>query len=231
MKYHKINPQTGEYISSRQPQTDDKGRKLGSAKNEVIATLPLPATGKVRVWKNKKFILLDDNRGSFAYRADGTKTAINTIGKLPNNQTLNPPPSKFHKLKKDYQDFAGADQWEPNTAKKTELIKFATAVIELRFVEVTAKFTHEPTGYTFVLSKENMFTYKAEFDIRDLLTYPYKVKHESGYIELQNADEYKDFYLAGFAYIRQKTEESWAEQDALQNMTTKQLIEFINNPG
>lgn len=139
-------------------------------------------------------------------------------------------PSNYHKLKADYQNFTGLEQWEVDTTKKQQAIEAAETLINQQTdTAILTGFKHQ--GYSFILSTENQFNFKADYDVRDLLTYPYRVKHATGYLYLQSADEYQAFYLAGISYIRSQIEAGWNAKDALQNMTTKQLIEFIDNPA
>jgi len=136
-------------------------------------------------------------------------------------------PSEYYKLKADYQDFTGVEQWEVDTAKKQEVIAEIEKKIDAETDEkILTGFKYN--GNSYYLSLENQINFKGLNDIRESLEFPVKVKHQTGYAEIANAADYHTFYLAGLAFKRLTIESGWAEKDALQNKTTAELIEQLN---
>ena len=50
------------------------------------------------------------------------------------------------------------------------------------------------------------------YTAKDLLSYPQTVKTKTGYIELQNAYEVTEFYIAGVNHIKTCLEKCWKEK-------------------
>lgn len=64
----------------------------------------------------------------------------------------------------------------------------------------------------FYLSMENQMNFANLYTAKDLLTYPQTIKTKTGYIELQNAEEVTEFYLAGVNFIKETLEKCWKEK-------------------
>lgn len=79
-------------------------------------------------------------------------------------------------------------------------------------------------GIGFKLSLENQMNYKAEVELRDSLTYPHRIKTIDGYYDIESAEEYRLFYLAGVAFIRSTIEAGWAQKDALEQLADAELL-------
>ncbi|MCP4100443.1 MAG: DUF4376 domain-containing protein, partial [Lentisphaerae bacterium] len=115
-----------------------------------------------------------------------------------------------------------------DTSKKQELLQLLKAKIDVETDEnILNGFLYEDKSVK--LSLENQMNYKAEYDMRELLTYPHKIKAGNEYVMLESSDEYAAFYVAGVQYIRSCIEAGWAEKDALDAKTTAELIEYMNN--
>jgi hypothetical protein len=61
-------------------------------------------------------------------------------------------------------------------------------------------------------------------DARDYLTYPITIKTMDGYMQIESADEYLDFHLAGLSFVQTALATGWAGKNALREMTIEQLI-------
>jgi hypothetical protein len=125
-----------------------------------------------------------------------------------------------------YHEWSGS-AWVVDTSKKQEVIAVLTARIEMK-KEAAILNDFEFAGKKFSLSEKTKFEYKAEYDIREYLTYPHRVKCVDGYYDIQTAEEHQTWYLAGLQFIRSCTEVSWNEVDALQDKTTEELIATLN---
>ena len=129
-------------------------------------------------------------------------------------------PSKYHKW--------NGTEWIPDTTKKQELITAIRAKIDADTdAKILNDFKFEGVG--FKLSLENQMNYKAEHELRDTLTYPHKVKSIDGYHQFQDATEYHHFYLSAVAFIRSTIEAGWDAKDALEGMTTEELIDLYKD--
>ena len=119
-------------------------------------------------------------------------------------------------------------EWIPDTTKKQELITAIRAKID---ADTDAKILNDfkIEGVGFKLSLENQMNYKAEHELRDTLTYPHKVKSIDGYHQFQDATEYHHFYLSAVAFIRSTIEAGWDAKDALEGMTTEELIDLYKD--
>ncbi len=223
MLYHKINPETGEYLSSRVPQ-EDKGRVLGPGKNEVNADLPEAVQGKARVLQDGKFIYIDDHRGKTAYKIDGTAVVIDFPGDIPADVlTFEAPPSSWHKW--------NGTEWVPDTSKKQAVLQKVHDLIDLATkTEIETGF--ELDGVPIHLSQTTQFNLEVDHRIRENLTYPYRFRTDDGtYIEIKDADQFDQFFMTGRNYVRECLENGYGAKDAVASMTTKQLIEYLDYGG
>ncbi len=131
-------------------------------------------------------------------------------------------PSAYHKWSDTSNEYVA------DTSKKQEVLELLKAKIDAETDEnILNGFLYEDKSVK--LSLENQMNYKAEYDMRELLNYPHKIKAGNEYVMLQGADEYAAFYIAGVQYIRTCIETGWAEKDALDSKTTAELIEYMNN--
>lgn len=64
----------------------------------------------------------------------------------------------------------------------------------------------------FYLSMENQMNFANLYTAKDLLIYPQTIKTKTGYIELQNANEVTEFYIAGVNHIKACLEKCWKEK-------------------
>lgn len=64
----------------------------------------------------------------------------------------------------------------------------------------------------FYLSMENQMNFANLYTAKDLLTYPQTIKTKTSYIELQNANEVTEFYIAGVNHIKACLEKCWKEK-------------------
>ena len=67
-------------------------------------------------------------------------------------------------------------------------------------------------GETFYLTMENQFNFKNLYDLREMRTYPVLIKTKTGFMELDNADEVAQFYLAGVDFIDRCLKEGWIKK-------------------
>ena len=134
-------------------------------------------------------------------------------------QLLPPAPSPYHKW--------SGSAWIVDTSKKQEVITVLTARIDNE-MEAKILSDFEFAGKKFYLDDKNQFKYKAEYDIRENLTYPHRVKCVDGYYDIQTAEEHQAWYLGGLQFVRACEVTAWSEVDALQNKTTAELIELLN---
>jgi hypothetical protein len=64
-------------------------------------------------------------------------------------------------------------------------------------------------GETFHLSLENQFNYKNLYDLRELKSYPVLLKTNSGFMQLENAEEVSQFYLAVVNFVELCIKDGW----------------------
>ncbi|MCP4100858.1 MAG: hypothetical protein GY750_05440 [Lentisphaerae bacterium] len=132
------------------------------------------------------------------------------------------PPSAYHKWSDTSNEYVA------DTSKKQELLQLLKAKIDVETDEnILNGFLYKDKSVK--LSLENQMNYKAEYDMRELLTYPHKIKADNEYVMLESFDEYAAFYVAGVQYIRSCIEAGWNEKDTLDSKTTAELIEYMNN--
>lgn len=67
-------------------------------------------------------------------------------------------------------------------------------------------------GYEFYLTTENQTNFANMYIAKDFLTYPQKVKTKTGFMDLEDASEVTNFYLAGVQFIKQCLEEGWEQK-------------------
>lgn len=216
MKYYSYN-RNGEYIGIgiARPSPLEPNIFLLPA---LATFLDPPATqnNEVAIFANGRWSTIPDFRGQTIYSNNAQNKVIEDIGEIPEGWTLTAPPSQYHKLNAD-------KEWVPDTTKKQELITAIRANID---AETDAKILNDfkIEGKGFKLSLENQMNYKAEHELRDVLTYPHKVKSIDGYHQFQDAAEYHLFYLSAVAFIRSTIEAGWNAKDALESKTTAELI-------
>ena len=219
MKYYSYN-RNGEYVGT--------GIARPSPLEPNIFLLPALATfveppatqnNEVAIFANGRWSTIPDYRGQTAYSSNGQKKVVTDIGELSENWTLTAPPSQWHKLNAE-------NEWVLDTTKKQELITAIRANID---ADTDAKILNDfkIEGVGFKLSLENQMNYKAEYELRDVLTYPHKVKSIDGYHQFRDAAEYHLFYLSAVAFIRSTIEAGWDAKDALEGLTTEELIDLL----
>ncbi len=132
--------------------------------------------------------------------------------------TVPDKPSPWHILQ--------TGQWIPNESKRDELLELAKDKIDKATDrKILGEFTF--SEHKFKLSLENQMNFKTECELRDVLTYPHRVKAIDGYFDFDSPEQYRLFYLAGIAFIRQTIEVGWTQKDALNNLSTAELIAAI----
>ena len=67
-------------------------------------------------------------------------------------------------------------------------------------------------GYEFYLTMENQTNFANMYIAKDFLTYPQKVKTKDGFMELEDASEVTNFYLAGVQFVKECLEEGWRQK-------------------
>ena len=67
-------------------------------------------------------------------------------------------------------------------------------------------------GETFYLTMENQFNFKNLYDLREMRTYPVLIKTKTGFMQLDNADEVAQFYLAGVDFVDRCLKEGWIKK-------------------
>lgn len=81
----------------------------------------------------------------------------------------------------------------------------------------------------FCLDIEHQMSYKGAHDIRDELTYPYKIKGVgSHYYMLADAAEFHTFLLAAFTHIETQLQTGWTLKDGLSSLTLQQLKDYVD---
>jgi hypothetical protein len=67
-------------------------------------------------------------------------------------------------------------------------------------------------GEQFYLTMENQFNFKNLYDLRDMREYPVLIKTKNGFMQLDNAAEVAEFYLAGVNFVDQCLKEGWVKK-------------------
>lgn len=120
-----------------------------------------------------------------------------------------------------------ADDYVPDELKRDALLEMAKGRIDAA-TDARILTGFQFSGRNFKLTIENQINFQTECSLRDMLTYPHRVKAIDGYFDFESAEQYRLFYLAGIAFIRQAVEAGWAQKDALNNLSTAELISAIN---
>ncbi len=115
---------------------------------------------------------------------------------------------------------------EPAAPERADLIEEAKRRIDARTdAKILTGFEYQ--GLFFKLSLENQLNFKTECELRESLKYPHRIKALEGYYEVQSADDYQAFYLAGVAHIRECVEAGWCSKDALELLTDEEITELL----
>ncbi|MEI8244350.1 MAG: hypothetical protein WCI51_00885 [Lentisphaerota bacterium] len=183
---------------------------------------PQAGENEVAIWNGQAWEIKQDFRGETVYdTATGEPFAICDIGPLRGGVTPTVPP----RLKQYYSHDGVA--WIPNESKRAALLEMAKNKIDAA-TDTRILTGFQFSGHNFKLSLENQMNFKTESEMRDYLVYPHRVKAIDGYFAFESAEQYRLFYLAGIAFIRQAVEAGWAQKDALNNLSTADLIAAIN---
>lgn len=113
----------------------------------------------------------------------------------------------------------------PDESKKPDLI----LQLELKINNETDSSIMNSFVYSekeFYLSLENQFNYKAVYDFRESLSYPYAIKGKTEYLVLATSDEVALFYMSQMLFIQLCIHNGWQEKDALKTKTMQELIEL-----
>lgn len=221
MKYYSFD-KFGFYNGSREAQEDPRNPDefLGCGKFETAKTPLLEITGKANHWTGIKWELVDNQRGKQIWNTNnpGETKLIDADNVLSEGWTL----LEYQK----YHKWSGS-AWIVDTDKKQIVIAVLAARIDNE-METKILNDFEFSGKMFYLDDKNQFKYKAEYDIRENLTYPHRVKCVNGYYDIQTVEEHQGWYLGGLQFVRACEVAAWNEIDALQNKTTAELIELLN---
>ncbi|MCP4074544.1 MAG: hypothetical protein GY742_22920 [Hyphomicrobiales bacterium] len=224
MKVYNYDGITKEYLGVAEAAANplEAGEFLIPA-NATQLSPPQADVTEAAVFNSDEWEIKADYRGTDVWnKATQEKSIINEIGDVPEAFTTEPPPSAYHK----WSDSEGT--YVADTSKKQELLQLLKAKIDVETDEnILNGFLYEDKSVK--LSLENQMNYKAEYDMRELLTYPHKIKADNEYVMLESSDEYAAFYVAGVQYIRTCIETGWTEKDALDTKTTTELIDYMNN--
>lgn len=118
-------------------------------------------------------------------------------------------------------------QWLPDESKRAALLETAKDKIDAA-TDARILTGFQFSGHNFKLTLENQINFQTECSLRDMLTYPHRVKAIDGYFDFDSPEQYRLFYLAGIAFVRQTVEAGWTQKDALNNLSTAELISAIN---
>lgn len=81
----------------------------------------------------------------------------------------------------------------------------------------------------FKLDIEHQMTYKGAYDLRQFITYPYRLKGiGSNYIDISNEQEFTQFIISGFSYLQNTIKTGWDLKDSLDSMTYEELLKWCD---
>jgi hypothetical protein len=126
---------------------------------------------------------------------------------------------------------AGYKVYEPPKATLESLIDNSNGRINaITNRKILNEFVYN--GYEFYLTSENQTNFANMYIARDFLDYPQKVKTKDGFMDLADASEVTNFYLAGVQFIKQCLEDGWrqkAEAEAIirKNFNKRKLSYII----
>lgn len=143
------------------------------------------------------------------------------IGKIINNKIVFPPVNDGNRMNV-YQDSEWLEANGFHELTEEELKPVRDAEIKLknkkRIDSINKKCDNEILNdfkwknNEFYLSMENQMNFANLYTAKDLLSYPQTIKTKTGYIELQNANEVTEFYIAGVNHIKTCLEKCWKEK-------------------
>lgn len=104
--------------------------------------------------------------------------------------------------------------WTPRPEFKRPLEMLIKSSDEKINRETDRKILNEFTwnGEQFYLTMENQFNFKNLYDLRDMREYPVLIKTKNGFMQLDNAEEVAEFYLAGVNFVDQCLKEGWVKK-------------------
>ena len=107
-----------------------------------------------------------------------------------------------------------ADHWSPYTKPKRSLKSLILESDTTINRETDKKILNEFTwnGERFYLTMENQFNFKNLYDLRDMREYPVLIKTKTGFMQLDNAEEVAEFYIAGVNFVDQCLKEGWVKK-------------------
>lgn len=107
-----------------------------------------------------------------------------------------------------------ADYWrpyiKPRRSVQSLILESDTAINRETDRKILNEFTWN--GEQFYLTMENQFNFKNLYDLRDMREYPVLIKTKTGFMQLDNAEEVAEFYLAGVNFVDQCLKEGWVKK-------------------
>ncbi len=74
--------------------------------------------------------------------------------------------------------------------------------------------------------------FKATYDMRSVLTYPFKVKGAGqNFLMLQNEAEVAAWFLTGFQHVHGNLQVGWDMKDAVVSLSHAELIAYVDPRG
>lgn len=94
--------------------------------------------------------------------------------------------------------------------KRSCLLDQRQQEIDEKTDELIATDTFEYGGVDFKCDLEHQSTFLSLYSVRNLLTYPYTIKGVgTGFVDIENADEFQTFYLTGLQYVETILQTGW----------------------
>lgn len=85
------------------------------------------------------------------------------------------------------------------------------------------------SGVRFPCTLDQQMNFKATYDMRDILTYPFKVKGAGqNFLMLQNATEVASWFLTGFQHVHGCLQVGWDMKDAVASLSHAELIAYVD---
>jgi hypothetical protein len=141
-------------------------------------------------------------------------------------------PDENYRLKVDYTNFAGIDQWEVNTGKKQEVLqelktKF-NAQTEQKIVNSVVAYQNANGEIHLKCNYLNQQNFTALFIRRDTLSYPYEIWEGDQSLALADASEVTAVCTSLMSEVERIRRERKAIRDTFNGKTAAEIIDLIN---
>ena len=136
-------------------------------------------------------------------------------------------PSPYHRLREDFIKCNEGHEWEIDPDSKIKMIGAATLKINKNKEIALSAFNFE--DYSFYLDTEFMIDLLLNYNTREFMFFPYRIKAAFGSFEIRDSQHLISFYQSVASHRRKVNLDSLRLIDSLGSMSLEELYDIIKD--